>query len=307
VAKQITQKENGMDTAIEMLVELIRTWKEWKGKAASGLDSDFVKRKFLKYDPGLLFHAVGVAVERQIITDEEAEELISLPEEIAQEEPAVDASADRIPEAVRRKARCSFCDVELSYGEGGVANVDLFPGYPAGRRRQSVGCLPCLKERGAEDGQLKLSTAAAKLWWRERQRGEDLYIKPDMLPEEVPEPDMLPEEAPELATVESLRLLFDWGPPREKVTEAATVAETVHTGGFRMRIESVMNTPGCVMVAGPVETGYVRVGARVAIVHGNEKYEGRIKDSTSLGARQAYVLDGIPGDAIRKGDILVEV
>lgn len=64
-----------MDTVIEMLVEMIRSWKEWKGKTASGLDPDFIKRKFFKYDPGLLSMAVDVAVERRIITEEEAEEL----------------------------------------------------------------------------------------------------------------------------------------------------------------------------------------------------------------------------------------
>jgi hypothetical protein len=85
-----------------------------------------------------------------------------------------------------------------------------------------------------------------------------------------------------------------------------TPAKQAPLGGFRMRIESVADMLDCVMVAGPVETGNVRVGTRVAIVHGNERLEGRIKDSTSMGGRQAYVLDGIPGNAIQKGDMLVE-
>ena len=191
-----------------------------------------------------------------------------------QTRPAVDARPSREPETVRTKARCSFCDVELSPGEGGVANVDLFPGYPAGRRRQSVGCLPCLKERGADEGQLKAATAAAELWWKGWKRGEDPYIKPDMLDQDVTKPPP-PQDAP-------------------------------RAGGFRMRIESVADMFGSVMVAGPVESGSVRVGARVAVVHENDRHEGTIKDSTSMGGRQAYVLDDIPRDAIQKGDMLVE-
>lgn len=197
-----------------------------------------------------------------------------LPRQSTQTKQAADTPADRGREPVRTKARCSFCDIELSPGEGGVANVNLFPGYPAGRRRQSLGCLPCLKKRGADEGQLKLATAAAELWWKGWQRGEDPYIKPDMLSQDV-----------------------------VKLTAAQ---DTPRAAGFRMRIESLADMFGCVMVAGPVQSGYVRVGARVAVVHGNERHEGRIKDSTSMGGRQAYVLDGIPGNAIQKGDILVE-
>jgi len=198
-----------------------------------------------------------------------------LPKESSQTNRAADAPADRGREAVRTKARCSFCDLELSPCEGGVANEDLFPGYPAGRRRQSLGCLPCLKQRGADEDQLKVAIAAAELWWKGWQRGEDPYIKPDML--------------------------------SDKVTKAAAVAETLRSGGFQMRIESVRDVLGYVMVAGPVETGYLPVGTRVAVVHGNERHEGTISGAYyPKDQRQSYRLDGIPVDTVQKGDMLVE-
>jgi len=61
---------------VDSLVEMMRTWKQWKSKTASGLNPDFIKQKFAKYEPGLLNIALDAAVQRGIITEEEAQELI---------------------------------------------------------------------------------------------------------------------------------------------------------------------------------------------------------------------------------------
>jgi hypothetical protein len=65
-----------MDMVIENLVKMIRTWKEWKSKTASGMNPDFIKQKVAKYDPGLLNMALDAAVQQGIITEEEAQGLI---------------------------------------------------------------------------------------------------------------------------------------------------------------------------------------------------------------------------------------
>jgi len=76
---------------------------------------------------------------------------------------------------------CDFCDTQVPAGQGGIANAALFPGYPAGRRKQSLGCISCLRERGADDGQLAVARKAAEIWWDRHKRGEDVYVTPQML------------------------------------------------------------------------------------------------------------------------------
>ena len=65
-----------MDFAVGNLVTMIRTWKEWESKKALGLNPDFIKQKFAKYDPGLLNLALNAAVQRGIISEQEAQELL---------------------------------------------------------------------------------------------------------------------------------------------------------------------------------------------------------------------------------------
>ncbi len=69
------------------------------------------------------------------------------------------------------KAHCDFCDRELAFGEGGISNADLFPGYPSGRRRQSLGCVDCMRQRGADIHQIALAKRAATVWWEGKRQG----------------------------------------------------------------------------------------------------------------------------------------
>ena len=65
-----------MDMIVNNLVEMIRTWKQWKSEPGHVPAPDFIKQKFAKYDPGILGLAVQAAVDRGIISDDEAEELL---------------------------------------------------------------------------------------------------------------------------------------------------------------------------------------------------------------------------------------
>ena len=69
-----------MDAPVSLLTDgllgMIRTWKEWKARPARVPNPDFIKEKLLKYEPGLRGMAVQTAVDRGIISDDEAEELL---------------------------------------------------------------------------------------------------------------------------------------------------------------------------------------------------------------------------------------
>ena len=65
-----------MDMVVDNIVEMIRTWKQWKSKPGHTPGPDFIKQKFAKYDPGILNLALDASIHRGIITEEEAQELI---------------------------------------------------------------------------------------------------------------------------------------------------------------------------------------------------------------------------------------
>ncbi|MCK4905496.1 hypothetical protein KAS42_04595 [bacterium] len=65
-----------MDMVINNLVEMISTWKQWKSEPGHVPSPDFIKQKLLKYEPGMLGMAVQAAVDKGIISDDEAEELL---------------------------------------------------------------------------------------------------------------------------------------------------------------------------------------------------------------------------------------
>jgi len=74
----MVEEDRQLDFVVVNLMEMIRTWKQWKSKAKAGhvLDPDFIKQKFAKYDPEILGFAVQAAVDKGIISDDEAEELL---------------------------------------------------------------------------------------------------------------------------------------------------------------------------------------------------------------------------------------
>ena len=65
-----------MDMIVNNLVEMIRTWKQWKSESDHVPSPDFIKQKLLKYEPGILGVAVQAAVDKGIISEDEAEELL---------------------------------------------------------------------------------------------------------------------------------------------------------------------------------------------------------------------------------------
>lgn len=65
-----------MDMIVNNLVEMIQTWKQWKSEADHVPSPDFIKQKLAKYDPGILGLAVQAAVDKGVISEEEAEELL---------------------------------------------------------------------------------------------------------------------------------------------------------------------------------------------------------------------------------------
>jgi hypothetical protein len=72
----VKKGDRQMDMVINNLVEMIRTWKQWKADPRHVPGPDFIKHKFAKYDPGILGLAVQAAVARGIISDDEGEELL---------------------------------------------------------------------------------------------------------------------------------------------------------------------------------------------------------------------------------------
>lgn len=109
-------------------------------------------------------------------------------------------SAERMDLQKSIVLRCDFCDAPLKYGEGGITNSNLFQGYTSGgrsataqammasgadyailSRRQCLGCVPCLRTRGASDSQISLARAAARVWWAARLDGKDVIITPRMI------------------------------------------------------------------------------------------------------------------------------
>jgi len=99
-------------------------------------------------------------------------------------------------------AHCDFCDRALAFGEGGISNVALFPGYPSGRRRQSLGCVDCMRQRGADDQQVALARKAARVWWQGKRQGKDIYVTPDMARSGLP--GQKPGETAERAATDTL-------------------------------------------------------------------------------------------------------
>lgn len=65
-----------MEMVVNNLVEMIRTWKQWKSEPGHVPGPEFIKQKFAKYDPGILGLAVQAAVDKGIISESEAEELL---------------------------------------------------------------------------------------------------------------------------------------------------------------------------------------------------------------------------------------
>jgi hypothetical protein len=73
---------------------------------------------------------------------------------------------------------------------------------------------------------------------------------------------------------------------------------------FSMRIESVFDSGGAVMVAGAPVGAPPSVGREVEVVGSKGTQKARIKDATSMGNRVAYLLVGIRSDTVKKGDML---
>ena len=73
---------------------------------------------------------------------------------------------------------------------------------------------------------------------------------------------------------------------------------------FTMRIGSVFDSGGGVMVAGTPEGAAPSVGDRVQVVGADGTKGATIKDTTSMGHRVAYVLAGIAEGSVKQGDIL---
>jgi hypothetical protein len=65
-----------MDMVVNNLVEVIRTWKQWRSEPGHVPSPDFIKQKFAKYEPGIFGLAVQAAVHKGIISDDDAEELL---------------------------------------------------------------------------------------------------------------------------------------------------------------------------------------------------------------------------------------
>ena len=76
------------------------------------------------------------------------------------------------------------------------------------------------------------------------------------------------------------------------------------TAKFTMRIGSVFDSGGGVMVAGSPEGQPPRIGDNVEIVGAEGVQKAHIVDTTSMGGRVAYVLEGVKGGTVKEGDIL---
>lgn len=109
---------------------------------------------------------------------------------------------------------------------------------------------------------------------------------------------------------QAVRDLDNWfgpGVPRhlkdhaDKLWESPKASSTTK---FTMRIGSVFDSGGGVMVAGSPEGQPPRVGDSVEIVGTDGIQKARIVDSTSMGGRVAYVLEGVKGGTVKQGDIL---
>ena len=82
------------------------------------------------------------------------------------------------------------------------------------------------------------------------------------------------------------------------------VPEASPTARFTMRIGSVFNAGGGLMVAGTPKGATPSVGGKVQVVGAQGTKDGTISDATSMGGRVAYVLDGIEEGSVKQGDIL---
>lgn len=107
--------------------------------------------------------------------------------------------------------------------------------------------------------------------------------------------------------VRDLDKWFGPGVPRSLKNEAEKLwaAPKASSGSkFTMRIGSVFDSGAGVMVAGSPEGQPPRVGDTVEIVGASGVQKARILDSTSMGSRVAYVLEGVKGETVKQGDIL---
>jgi len=109
---------------------------------------------------------------------------------------------------------------------------------------------------------------------------------------------------------EALRDLNKWfgpGVPPALQSQADDLWEAPKASAgakFTMRIGSVFNSGGGVMVAGTPEGSAPSVGDKIQVVGAQGTWSGTIADATSMGGRVAYVLAGIEEGSVKQGDVL---
>jgi hypothetical protein len=87
----------------------------------------------------------------------------------------------------------------------------------------------------------------------------------------------------------------------DRLWESPKASSTVK---FTMRIGSVFDSGIGVMVAGSPEGQPPRVGDSVEIIGAEGVQKAHVVDTTSMGGRVAYVLEGVKGGTVKEGDIL---
>ena len=118
------------------------------------------------------------------------------------------------------------------------------------------------------------------------------------------------EVADDLNWEEVVRDLDGWfgpGVPRHLIAEAEQLwggPKASPKAKFTMRIGSVSDAEFGVMVAGSPEGAPPGVGDTVELVRASGTTQVRLKDSTSMGSRWAFVLEGVKPGNVEMGDIL---
>ena len=107
--------------------------------------------------------------------------------------------------------------------------------------------------------------------------------------------------------VRDLNKWFGPGVPPALQSQAESLWEAPKASAsakFTMRIGSVFNSGGGVMVAGTPEGSAPSVGDKIQVVGAQGTQNGTIADTTSMGGRVAYVLSGIEEGSVKQGDML---
>ena len=107
--------------------------------------------------------------------------------------------------------------------------------------------------------------------------------------------------------IRDLNKWFGPGVPSELQSQADRLWEAPKASAgtkFTMRIGSVFNSGGGVMVAGTPEGSTPSVGDKIHVVGAQGTRNGTIVDATNMGGRVAYVLEGFEEGSVKQGDIL---